>query len=110
LSNTALNTCNTTRKVIAVNIVGIKELKNQLTQYLNLTKKGEEISITERGKPIALIRPTEGTLPATSLEAKLTELAGKGRIMLPRKKFLTKIPLIKISGPPISATVLEERR
>jgi prevent-host-death family protein len=42
-----------------MNIVGIKELKNQLTQYLRRTKKGQEVIITERGKPIAVIRPTE---------------------------------------------------
>jgi prevent-host-death family protein len=93
-----------------MNIVGFKKLKDHLTQYLQRTKKGEEVLITERGKLIAVIRPTEGTLPATSLEAKLTELAGEGRIRLPRKKFLAKIPLVKISGPPISTTVLEERR
>lgn len=93
-----------------MNIVGIKELKNQLTQYLRRTKKGQEVIITERGKPIAVIRPTEGPLPATSLEAKLTELAEENKVMLPRKKFLAKIPVIRISGPPISTTILEERQ
>jgi prevent-host-death family protein len=93
-----------------MNIVGVRELKNRLTQYLNLTKKGEEVLITERGKPIAVIHPAEGNLPATSLETKLTELAGEGRILLPRKKFLSKIPQIKIPGQPISATVIEGRR
>jgi len=101
---------NSYKKEIAMNVVGIKELKNQLTQYLRRAKKGEEVIVTERGKPIAVIRPTEGSLPAISIEAKLTELAGEGKIVLPRKKLLVKIPLIKISGPPISATVLEERR
>lgn len=93
-----------------MNIVGIKELKNQLTQYLRRTKKGQEVIITERGKPIAVIRPTEGPLPATSLEAKLTELAEENKVTLPRKKFLAKIPVIRISGPPISTTLLEERQ
>jgi prevent-host-death family protein len=93
-----------------MNIVGVRELKNRLTQYLKLTKKGEEVLVTERGKAIAVIRPTESNLPPTSLEAKLTELAREGRILLPRNKFLSKIPLIKISGQAISATVIEGRR
>jgi prevent-host-death family protein len=93
-----------------MNIVGVRELKNRLTQYLNLTKKGEEVLVTERGKAIAVIRPTESNLPPTSLEAKLTGLAREGRILLPRKKFLSKIPPIKISGQPISVTVIEGRR
>jgi prevent-host-death family protein len=93
-----------------MNVVGVKELKSRLTQYLRRTKKGEEVVVTERGKPIAVIRPTEANLSATSLETKLTELARERKIMLPRKKFLSKIPLIKISGSSISATVLEDRR
>jgi prevent-host-death family protein len=93
-----------------MNIVGVRELKNRLTQYLKLTKKGEEVLVTERGKAIAVIRPTESNLPPTSLETKLTELAREGRILLPRRKFLSKIPLIKISGQAISATVIEGRR
>jgi prevent-host-death family protein len=99
-----------TRKENKMNVVGVRELKNRLTQYLNRTKKGEEVLITERGKPIAVIRPAEGSLPATSIEAKMTELAQEGKILLPRRKFLSKIPPIRISGKPISATVLEERR
>lgn len=93
-----------------MNVVGVKELKNRLTQYLRRTKKGEELVITQRGKPIAVIRPTEANLSATSLETKLTELARELKIMLPRKKFLSKIPFTKISGSSISATVLEDRR
>lgn len=93
-----------------MNIVGIKDLKNQLTHYLSRTKKGQEVVITERGKPIAVIRPTEGDLPAASPETRLIELARENRITLPRRKFLAKIPLIKISGLPISKTLLEERR
>jgi antitoxin (DNA-binding transcriptional repressor) of toxin-antitoxin stability system len=30
--------------------------KNRLTEYLRRTKKGEEIIVTERGKPIAVIQ------------------------------------------------------
>ena len=37
--------------------VGVKELKNRLTQYLRRTKQGEEVIVTERGHPIALIQP-----------------------------------------------------
>ncbi len=92
-----------------MSIVGVKELKNRLTQYLKKTKKGEEVIITEHGKPIAVIRSTEGPPPSSSLEARLIELSKEGKITFPRKKFLAKIPPIKIPGPLISSTVLEER-
>ena len=35
--------------------VGVKELKDRLTQYLRRTKQGEEVVVTERGKPIAIL-------------------------------------------------------
>ena len=34
--------------------VGVTELKTRLTRYLRQTKHGEEIVVTEQGKPIAL--------------------------------------------------------
>ena len=93
-----------------MSIVGIKELKNRLTQYLRRTKEGEKIVITERGKPIAVIFSTKEPLPSSSVEIKLAELAREGIIRLPQKKFLKKVPSIKISGASISDTLLEDRR
>lgn len=93
-----------------MSIVGVRELKSHLTQYLRKTKAGEEVIITERGMPIAVIHPAKKALPSKSSASKLAELAKEGKISLPQQKFLLKIPIIKISGSPISETVLEERR
>jgi len=84
-----------------MNIVGIKELKNQLTQYLRRTKKGQEIIITERGKPIAVIRPTEGVLPATSLETKLTERAECAKAISPGSDTGRYAGSLSLNGQPI---------
>ncbi len=35
--------------------VGIRELKNQLSSYLDRVKAGEEIMVTEHGRPVARI-------------------------------------------------------
>lgn len=90
--------------------VGIKELKNRLTQYLRRTKNGQEIVVTERGKPIALIKPIQAVERTASLEARLAGLAAEGLVSLPTQKPLKKLRLIKISGPAISKTILEDRR
>ncbi len=84
--------------------VGIKELKNRLTQYLRRTKNGQEVVVTERGKPIQSVERT------ASLEARLAGLAAEGLVTLPTQKPLKKLRLIKVSGPAISKTILEERR
>ena len=40
-------------------IVGTRELKNRLSEYLRRVKSGETIIITERGKPVGQILPIQ---------------------------------------------------
>lgn len=90
--------------------VGIRELKNRLTHYLQLTKKGEEVVVTERGIPIALIQPITKDLPGASREARLARLSALGIATLPQRPSLKRLKTVKASGPPASMLVLEERR
>jgi prevent-host-death family protein len=43
-------------------IVGTRELKNRLSEYLRRVKAGETIIITERGKPVGQIMPVQSDL------------------------------------------------
>lgn len=90
--------------------VGIKQLKNQLTQYLRRTKQGEEIVVTERGKPIAVIQPVGSAKSVVSREARLAQLAAQGKIALPRRKPLKRVRRVKVSGAPLSTVILDDRR
>lgn len=86
---------------------GVKEIRDHFTRYLKRVKLGEEIVVTERGKPIALLRPIpEGT----SLQEKLELGAMKGLIRLPQKD--ENIPLhkkIRLKGKSLTDIILEER-
>ena len=90
--------------------VGVKELKNCLTQYLRRTKRGEEVIVTERGNPIALIQPIKSATHTVSLEARLAGLAAQGLVALPTQKPLKRVRLVRVSGKPISKAIVEERR
>jgi len=90
--------------------VGVRELKNRLTHYLRRTKQGEEIVVTERGKPIALLMPIEAVKRASSLEARLARLAAEGRVTLPSRRPLRRFHPVKVGGPPLSRVVIEDRR
>ena len=90
--------------------VGVKELKNRLTTYLRKTKQGEEVIVTERGKPIALIQPIQSARQAESLEARLARLSAQGSVRLPSRKPLRKVRRIRITGAPTSQIILEDRR
>jgi prevent-host-death family protein len=90
--------------------VGVKQLKNCLAQYLRRTKQGEEVIVTERGNPIALIQPIKSAEKAVSLEAKLARLAAQGLLVLPTQKPLRRVRLVKVSGKPTSKAIVQNRR
>jgi len=88
---------------------GIKETKNNLSRYLMHVKAGEEVVITERGKPVArIIREEPG---GRSIREILAPLAKHGRIVLPTRKIERKrLTPAKISGKPVSEMIIEDRR
>lgn len=90
--------------------VGVRELKNRLTQYLKRAKSGEEVVATDRGKPIALIRPIHSGQSVQSLEARLATLASQGMVTLPSRKLLKHVRWVEVSGVPVSKTIQAERR
>jgi prevent-host-death family protein len=45
-----------------VGVVGVRELKAQLSEYLRRVKAGETVIITERGRPIGRIVPEPETV------------------------------------------------
>ena len=67
-------------------LVGIRDLKNRLTHYLETAKKGDAIIITDRGVPVAILHKSRsdrgkcrsrGTT-GFSCEARIPDLAKKG--------------------------------
>lgn len=41
--------------------VGIRELKNQLSRYIDQVREGKEVIVTEHGRPVARLAPLEET-------------------------------------------------
>jgi prevent-host-death family protein len=54
--------------------IGIRELNQHTSQVLDRVRAGEEIEITDRGVPIAELRPARGA------PAALARLAAEGRL------------------------------
>jgi prevent-host-death family protein len=94
----------------AMSAVGVKELKNRLTHYLRLTKAGEEVIVTERGKPIALLQPIQTAANVRSLESRIAQLAAQGVLAAPQRPPLKRVRRVKVGGPPLSHIILEDRR
>lgn len=86
--------------------VGIRELKNRLSEFLRRVADGERVTVTDRGRPVAVIVPPEERREDEQLLAMVREgLAkwGGGKPRLPKRA-------VKIRGKPISDTVIEGRR
>jgi len=88
---------------------GIKELKNQLSRYIGLVKKGDDVLITERGRVIARIIKEDTS--SSSLRQALQPLMLKGQISMPTREIQRDIPKpLELPGRAVSDIVLEDRR
>ncbi len=86
--------------------VGLREANMHFSKYLKLVREGHEVVITERGNPVAVIKPImkEGTP-----DDKIKSLEDRGIL---RRAVKGKLPLgrtIAITGKPLSETIIEGR-
>jgi len=88
---------------------GIKDIKNNLSRFLVRVKAGEEVLITERGRPVArIVKENQGDKP---IRAALGPLVEKGLIVLPSRNIQKdRISAVEVPGKPVSDMVLEDRR
>lgn len=78
---------------VAVAEVGVAELRRDLKDWLERARHGEEVVVTERGKPIA-------RLSAVGVPATIDRLVAEGRISPPRGPRIAAkdLPRIRSSG------------
>ena len=62
--------------------VGIRELKNRLSEYLRQVRAGENVLVTDRGEVIAEVSPPGRGLTDHSVPAGLVGLARRGLLTL----------------------------
>lgn len=62
--------------------VGIRELKNNLSKYLGLVRRGEEVLVTDRGVVVASLRPPGPAAVDPAIPPAVLEMARQGRIRL----------------------------
>lgn len=61
--------------------VGVRDLKNQLSQYLQYVKRGEKIIITEHHRVIAEISSPSNEVSNTDVEFILEKLTAAGKLI-----------------------------
>ena len=88
--------------------VGVKELKNSLSRYLDAVRAGETVLVTERGRVVAELRPRAQAVAGSEEEA-LAALEREGGLSRGRGK-IALAPLVRLKGKAkASLTVLSGR-
>ena len=88
--------------------VGVRELRENLRSWLDRVKAGDQVVVTERGKPVA-------RLEAVRAESRLEELIRLGVIRPPLAKRrheidVSKLPKLEGDGATLSDIVIQQRR
>jgi len=66
-----------------IRTTSVSALKARLSAFLEIVRRGEEVLVTDRGRPIARLAPVVG---APSIEGRRGELIRTGRMRAPRAK------------------------
>lgn len=88
-------------------VAAVTEVKARLSAYLARVRGGEEVLITDRGRPVARMVPVSGSEPQLAeLERIGVIRAGSGRV--PAEFY--ELPLAESAGAGVLDALLEERR
>ena len=89
--------------------LGLREANQRFSQAIKAVRAGQEVVLTERGRPIAVIKPfkeedaREATLQAMADEGLITPAARKGPMPTPRWR------PVRVKGKPLSQTIIDDR-
>lgn len=84
--------------------VGIRELKNGLSKYIDRVRAGAEVIVTDRGRPVARLSPVDAS------DERLADLVAAGAVRPPVSR-TRHVPARRIkSKAPVSDLVAEQRR
>ena len=85
--------------------VGSRELKTRLGSWLQRVREGVTLVVTDRGRPVAELRP----IAADPHETRLDELAATGELVRGDGPWLLPFEPIQVGGPPLSQALLDDR-
>ena len=87
--------------------LGFREANQHFSKAIKAVRAGTEVVLTERGQPIAVIKPIKDE---QGPDAAVERMADEGLVTLPtRKGSLPRFEPVPIRGRPLSQTIIEDR-
>jgi prevent-host-death family protein len=96
--------------LVLVKQVGLRELKNRLSEYVRAVRRGEHVQVTDRGQVVAELVPPMARSRG-GLEARLAELERRGllrRSIASGRAVYPRLP--RIAPPGTAQRLLDEER
>ena len=87
-------------------VVGVRELKTRLGGYLQKVRQGQTLVITDRGQPVAELKPLE---VSGTEEAALERAQAIGAVTRLENRPLASFRPVRGRGPSVSDAVIEGR-
>lgn len=90
--------------------IGVAELKARLSAYLDKVKAGEEVIVTEHGRPVARLVPVFSD--AEQRDARLQRLVRAGAVLPARGPMAPELyrpPAVRADGAGVLDALLDER-
>ena len=91
-------------------ITAISHLKAKLSEHIAWVKRGEEVLVTERGKPVARIVPVTA---GTADDSRMRGLIARGVIRSgkkPRRRALSDLPVCQVPEGAVLRALDDERQ
>jgi prevent-host-death family protein len=92
--------------------LGLREANQHFARTIKAVRSGQEVVLTDRGRPIAIIKPIKIEDEDGSQVVALRALAEEGLITLPDRKGPMPAPRwrpVKFRGLPVSRTIIDDR-
>ena len=90
--------------------LGLREANQHFARTIKAVRAGQEVVLTDRGRPIAIIKPIKDD--EADRETVLQAMAEEGLIMVADRKGPMPTPRwrpVKVKGAPVSKTIIDER-
>ncbi len=89
--------------------LGLREANQHFSKAIKAVRAGKEVVLTERGQPIAVIKPIKGK---DALDVAMQAMVDEGFLTPASRKGPTPTPRwrpVKVKGKPLSRTVIDDR-
>jgi prevent-host-death family protein len=90
--------------------LGLREANQHFARTIKAVRAGKEVVLTDRGRPIAVIKPIKDEAGGQAVA--LRAMAEEGLITLPDRKGPMPAPRwrpVKVKGAPVSRTIIDDR-